>query len=233
MIESISSKQKTLPDDVRQLKNVTRVRLNFSDFTEVPKVLRSLPIELLNMEDSEVREIPQWITDWKNLHTLELGFNQQLNTLPWHLESLEKLETLNLEEAKHLQTIPDSLVDLPDLKYLNIREVPLRGLYPIKNFFCHKHVGKIVTSNLPSEIRDIVDAYNQGSLDACNALKKFYNDSLVDIFSRVIQTNIMTKREFIRFCHEGPLHPFFDQMTKRMRPNIVSELKKCVQHQSD
>lgn len=73
-------------------------------------------VTILGVSHGQIKEIPDWIGDLKQLDNLHLE-NQRLTTIPATVGNLDKLEELNLSNNR-LTAIPDEITNLKNLKRL-------------------------------------------------------------------------------------------------------------------
>src|ERR1044072_53205 len=102
------------------------LHLNKLGLKHVPDSLRALPaIELLQLSDNVIEELPTWIGELSTLKGLSLVGNK-LRTLPDEIGSLKNLKLLWLFENQ-LEALPETLRSLP-LKGITLEANPKLGL---------------------------------------------------------------------------------------------------------
>ena len=90
----------------------------------VPSKIR---LEVLDLSDNRLTEIPNEITKLEKLKTLNLSKNR-LKTLPEHMESMESLQELDLSNNKSLRELPGSLGLLNSLMLISIGGTRIQGI---------------------------------------------------------------------------------------------------------
>jgi len=76
-------------------------------------------LQLLDLESSNIRSLPDNIGDLKDLHTLNLNSAIFLKSLPESIGDLKNLHTLRLAHVPNLESLPESIGGLTDLRNLD------------------------------------------------------------------------------------------------------------------
>lgn len=99
-------------------------RLNLSTFPPLEKLAPHL--EILDLSNNHIREIPEYIGSFTKLEDLVLSDNQ-LRTLPESIGSLVNLNFLSITR-NHLTTLPESIGSLQNLRTLFLSQNQLSSL---------------------------------------------------------------------------------------------------------
>ncbi|WP_293153341.1 MULTISPECIES: COR domain-containing protein [unclassified Microcoleus] len=122
----ITNQLRTLPEELRSLKNLRSIDLSGNPFGTIPEsLLEMTQLESLNLTSISLTEIPDAIGKLSNLTKLDISFNQIeniLEVLPKLWEILGKL--FNLTEVNlggnQIPEIPDRIDQLSNIKQLNL-----------------------------------------------------------------------------------------------------------------
>lgn len=110
-----------LPDELFDLDQLKRLRINYSILGEVPTALRRLKsLEMLGMPECEFETLPEWVGELSNLTILNLSENPILNSLPSSLSKMSSLRVLSIRDCPQLKRLPDGLEALQNLEQVNI-----------------------------------------------------------------------------------------------------------------
>ena len=97
----------SIPKELAQLKNLTALGLDINQLTSVPKELGQLKnLTLLDLDENKLMSVPKELGQLKNLVSLNLSFNE-LTSIPKELGQLTKLERLDLEGIPLVWPPPD------------------------------------------------------------------------------------------------------------------------------
>lgn len=105
-------------------------RINGDGIDESLFALDSL--NLLNISDTTLKELPIGISNLINLQTLLL-YGNEITTIPESIGQLTKLKVLDLSRNQ-LETIPDSITQLNNLQTINVSNNRLTAFPELKNF---------------------------------------------------------------------------------------------------
>lgn len=89
-------------------------------------------LNLLNISDTSLQNIPPEISNLVNLQTLLL-YGNEITSIPESIGQLTKLKVLDLSRNK-LQTIPDAIAQLNNLQTINVSNNQLAAFPELKNF---------------------------------------------------------------------------------------------------
>ena len=118
----------TISNDIRKLKNLTRLNLGNNYMNSIPDDIVKLEnLRYLDLSRNNLKTIPDDIGKLKNLMYLDLSRNN-LKSIPPSIGKLKNLIVLNLSYNK-LTSLPKEIEDLPKLSKLNLRFNPnLEGI---------------------------------------------------------------------------------------------------------
>ena len=147
---------KSLPTEIGQLTNLTKLRLYKNQLTSVPKELGQLKnLNWLDLSNNQLTSVPKELGQLKNLEVLSLGGNQ-LASVPKELGQLKNLNGLDLSNNQ-LTSVPAELGKLTKLTGLNLSSNQLtsvpKELGQLKNLITLYLVQNQLRS-LPKEIVD-------------------------------------------------------------------------------
>jgi hypothetical protein len=141
----------SLPESIRQLVNLTRLRLNHNNFTIFPKEICQLTnLESLVFYNNNLTNIPKEIGNLTRLESLELQFNKLID-LPEEIGELTNLTYLNLEN-NNLSNLP-KINNLVNLEELHLAENPWTQKIKYDNFPRLSQYSKDRLYELNEEIR--------------------------------------------------------------------------------
>jgi Leucine-rich repeat (LRR) protein len=103
------------------------IDLSFRNLKEVPVMVSNTEVEILNLDNNNLAELPSWIGNLKNLKILSVR-NNNLLVLNSKLSFCENLEQLYLSGNKNLSDIPSlsfcENLEIIDVVDTGINEVP-------------------------------------------------------------------------------------------------------------
>jgi GTPase SAR1 family protein len=132
-----------IPDEIRSLKSLKRLRLDALDLPEFPAWLSELPLEYLGAIDNRLSKLPPTFSQLQNLKHIDLSWNTNLKEIPDEIFNMHSLETLRLNRCK-IQRIPTKILDLKNLILLDVVRNPLedppeevvsKGLDAVRNYW--------------------------------------------------------------------------------------------------
>ena len=105
--------------------HIRELHLDSSIITTLPSefVTHFPNITLLNMENSNISQLPDNVDKWTNLNTINLHMSDN-TTLPDNLTSIPNLTDLDISRS-NITVLPDKINDLTQLKTLNISNTPI------------------------------------------------------------------------------------------------------------
>lgn len=113
------NKLSSLPDSIKEFKQLTTLSLNNNKLQCLPESIVNLKsLEKLLLSNNQLKEIPSNIDRLSKLQVLGLG-NNQLEKLPTSIVNLKNLVYLNVTNNK-LVSLPPKIKDMKQLKYLMI-----------------------------------------------------------------------------------------------------------------
>lgn len=125
-IKSLSLETATIPKEIIFLKNIEDLsirKLYGEESVEISPYLQYLThLKSLYLNESGLKEVPDWISKLKNLEVLLLGQNP-FKTLPKSIGALSNLRYLSLENTK-IKRLPKTLIKLQKLEEIELRYVP-------------------------------------------------------------------------------------------------------------
>ncbi len=124
-LETIDPRWFCIPTlEVLRLKNVALAKLPEKIDKPAPK------LHTLILSQNHLREIPEWVSDFKMLKVLDVSSNE-LSQIPTLLPlTLQRL----IADSNQLETLPQSLFELSSLLHLSLEENPLGPEYRQKLF---------------------------------------------------------------------------------------------------
>lgn len=107
-----------LPISIKQIPNLKTIMISSNYLKNIEGLKELIQLENLVLEDTNIKEIPEWIGNLVNLKSLSFN-HSKIKRLPKTLVNLKKLETLILINNKFV-SIPRILKELPNLKTLKM-----------------------------------------------------------------------------------------------------------------
>ena len=146
---------KELPTDIKHLKNLRDLYLEYNHLKEFPPEITQLTkLREINISENEFASIPASIGKLDQLEELKLSGNR-LTTLPPEIGNLSKLQYIGLSNNK-ITTLPQEFAKLQNLEYLGfsnneltklpseIYQLPrLKKITLYGNHFSHEEIKKI------------------------------------------------------------------------------------------
>jgi Leucine-rich repeat (LRR) protein len=77
-------------------------------------------LRALNMSNSNIQEVPNFIGKLKHLRLLDLSWNKDIKLLPTSITKLQNLQTLRLANCRGLKELPEDTRNLISLRHLTL-----------------------------------------------------------------------------------------------------------------
>lgn len=116
-----SSLQQLPPDIIGELKNLRTI--SFKDctcFLDLPSTLSCHSLYTLNLSQTKVTMLPQWVTSIGTLECIDLRYCRELVELPKGIGNLKRLAVLNIEGCSKLRRLPSGMGQLTRLRKLGL-----------------------------------------------------------------------------------------------------------------
>jgi len=132
-ILSIDTKISSIPDWIGELQSLTEMSLGrrFSSkllLASLPDSMRNLKnLEKLSIEESDIEKLPDWIGELESLTELSLKGNNSLKALPESIGNLKNLKRLILRYSA-VEKLPDSIVNCTALEFVDICKTRIRSV---------------------------------------------------------------------------------------------------------
>lgn len=130
-----------MPQEISRLVNLQRLVLKQNRLTEIPVELGTLPLQMLSLDDNQLKElpedfayppnvqtislsnnllesIPKAVLDQKNASSLHLGTNR-ITEVPESIAGFERASLLDLSNNR-LTSFPSAVMAMPNLQKLNL-----------------------------------------------------------------------------------------------------------------
>ena len=147
----------TLPDSIGQLQNLTRLDLQANQLITLPDSISQLQkLVYLDFNNNQLSTLPVSIGQLQNLVYLNLN-NNQLSTLPDSIGKLQNLTRLDINNNQ-LSTLPDNITQLQNLKELYLLNNQLSilpdNIGQLQNLTC-LYIDNNQLSTLPDNITQL------------------------------------------------------------------------------
>ncbi|WP_028975491.1 leucine-rich repeat domain-containing protein [Spirochaeta cellobiosiphila] len=117
----------SVPEEVGELQNLSRLDLSYNDLKELPDFVYSLTkLRHLKLKGNKINFLSEQISQLTKLKTLDLE-GTVITALPESIGSLSNLEELIVESGA-LTKVPDSLGSLTKLKVLDLGRNPVKRI---------------------------------------------------------------------------------------------------------
>jgi Leucine-rich repeat (LRR) protein len=109
----------TLPEEIKELKNLKELELSRCDLKKIPtQVMSILSIEVLICWENEITHLPHQISKLKNLRELNLSKNK-LKNIPLSIGKLSNLRKLSIFDNK-IKKIPETIGNMKSLEEIDL-----------------------------------------------------------------------------------------------------------------
>lgn len=112
--------------ELDEIQSFIEINLNYNELQAIPKIQPPSFMKYLHLDYNQIKEIPIWIQDYRNLTYLSLRKNY-ISTLPQEFAHLLQLTYLDLS-FNQITRIPECVLLLKSLKHLNLRGNLIRDL---------------------------------------------------------------------------------------------------------
>jgi len=151
------SRISSLPSEIKDLKNITRLNVSNNKLTTLPREIRELKkLTKLNISYNQFVNLPPIIFELKSLTQLDVSGNQ-LSSLPSEILNLKNLTKLNISN-NHRITLSSDIFELNNLNELDVSNSRLTSLpseiYKLKNL-TYLNISNNQLTSLPSEIFEL------------------------------------------------------------------------------
>uniref|UniRef100_A0A0D3G5S3 NB-ARC domain-containing protein n=1 Tax=Oryza barthii TaxID=65489 RepID=A0A0D3G5S3_9ORYZ len=127
-IEPCSSLQQLPSEPCREFNNLQISNLAYCRcFHDLPSTFACCALRTLNLNNTKITMLPQWVTLNDTLECLDLGYCNELMELPKGITNLRRLAVLNLEGCNKLRCMPSGFRQLTRLTKLGLFVVGCGG----------------------------------------------------------------------------------------------------------
>ncbi|XP_026428229.1 plant intracellular Ras-group-related LRR protein 5-like [Papaver somniferum] len=117
--------------NIHSLQKLGYLEVSWTVMEELPDSVTSLcNLQTLDLNNCELKVIPDSISGLKNLTSLNLSYNP-FEELPVSIITLSSLQTLDVNTCNNLKVLPEFVSDLCNLQIFDFRNCPLLKALPI------------------------------------------------------------------------------------------------------
>nr|ACB72454.1 Pc protein A [Sorghum bicolor] len=114
-------KQREIPSSLGRIGNLCVLDFNgCTGLQDLPSTLSCPTLRTLNLSETKVTMLPQWVTSIDTLECIDLKGCNELRELPKGIANLKRLTVLNIERCSKLCCLPSGLGQLTRLRKLGL-----------------------------------------------------------------------------------------------------------------